>query len=62
MKQNISDLKAGQIMMVCKNGDGTFSPVGISVSQSIILNKLLSSFSESEPLVINEEVKLVIEK
>lgn len=62
MKQNISDLKAGQIMMVCKNDDGTFSPVGISVSQSIILNKLLSSFSESEPMVINEEVKLGIVK
>lgn len=49
-------------MMVCKNDDSTFSPVGISVSQSIILNKLLSSFSESEPLVINEEVKLEIVK
>ena len=62
MKQNISDLKAGQIMMVCKNNDGTFSPVGINASQSIILNRLLSSFSESEPLVINKEVKLEIEK
>lgn len=62
MKQNISNLKAGQIMIVFKNDDGTFSPVGISVSQSIILNKLLSSFSDSEPLVINEEVKLGIVK
>ena len=62
MKQNISDLKAGQIMMVCKNDDGTFSPVGINASQSIILNRLLSSFSESEPLVINEDVKLGIVK
>ena len=60
MKQNISDLKAGQIMMVCKNEDGTFSPVGINASQSIILNRLLSSFSESEPLIINKEVKLEI--
>lgn len=62
MKQNIGDLKAGQIMMVCKNDDGTFSPVSISESQSIIIGSLLSSFSESEPLVINDEVKLVIEK
>ena len=62
MKQNISDLRAGQIIMVCKNNDGTFSPVGINASQSIILNRLLSSFSESEPLVINEDVKLEIVK
>ena len=62
MKQNISDLKAGQIMIVCKNNDGTFSPLGINASQSIILNRFLSSLSESEPLVINEEVKLEIVK
>ena len=62
MKQNISDLKAAQIMIVCKNDYGTFSPVGISVSQDIILNKFLSSLSELEPLVINEEVKLEIVK
>ena len=62
MRQNISDLKAGPIMIVCKNNDGTFSPLGINASQSIILNRLLSSFSESEPLVINEEVKLEIVK
>lgn len=62
MKQNINDLQAGQIMLVVKNDDGSFSPLGISLSQAIILNRLLGSFSESEPLVINEEVKLVIEK
>ena len=58
----LENLEAGQIMMVCKNNDGTFSPLGINASQSIILNRLLSSFSESEPLVINEEVKLEIVK
>lgn len=62
MKQNISDIKACQIMMVCKNDDGTFSPVGMNESQSIMLNKILSSFSESAPMVINEDVKLKIVK
>lgn len=62
MKQNINDLQAGQIMLVVKNDDGSFSPLGISPSHAIILNRLLGSFSESEPLVINKEVKLVIDK
>ena len=62
MKQNINDLQAGQIMLVVKNEDGSFSPLGISPNQAIILNRLLWSFSETETLVINEEVKLVIDK
>ena len=62
MKQNINDLQAGQIMLVVKNEDGLFSPLGISTSQAVILNRLMGSFSESEPLVVNEEVKLVIDK
>ena len=62
MEQNINDLQAGQIMLVVKNDDGSFSPLGITPSQAVILNKLLGSFSESEPFVINREVKLVIDK
>ena len=62
MKQNINDLQAGQIMLVVKNEDGSFSPLGISPSQAVILNRLMGSFSETEPLVVNEEVKLVIDK
>lgn len=62
MKQNLDDLQAGQIMLVVKNEDGSFSPLGISQSQAVILNRLLGSFSESEPFVVNREIKLVIEK
>lgn len=62
MKQNINDIQEGQIMLVVKNEDGSFSPLGITTIQAIILNRLLESFSEIEPLVINEEVKLVIDK
>ena len=62
MTQDINDLKAGQIMLVVKNEDESFSPLGISPSQSIILNRLLGYSSESEPFVVNEKVKLVIEK
>ena len=62
MNQDINDLKAGQIMLVVKNEDGSFTPLGISPSQAIILNRLLGYSSESEPFVANEKVKLVIEK
>ena len=62
MTQDINDLKAGQIMLVVKNEDESFSPLGISPSQAIILNRLLGYSSESEPFVANEKVKLVIEK
>lgn len=62
MEQNIKDLEAGQIMLVVKNDDGSFSPLGISDRQAIFLDILLRSFSESKPLLINREVKLVIDK
>ena len=62
MKQNINDLQAGQIMLVVKNEDGSFSPLGITPSQAVILNRLMGSFSESKPFVVNREVKLVIDK
>ena len=62
MKQNLDDLNAGQIMSVVKNEDGSFSPLGISPSQAVILNRLMGSFSESEPFVVNREVKLVIDE
>lgn len=61
MEQNINDVAAGQIMLVVKNEDGSFSPLGISQSQAVILNRLLGSFSESEPFVVNREVKLIKE-
>ena len=62
MEQNINDVAAGEIMLVVKNEDGSFSPLGISQSHAVILNRLLGSFSESEPFVVNREVKLVIDK
>ena len=49
-------------MLVVKNDDGSFSPLGISQSQAVFLNILLGSFSEKEPLLIKREVKLVIDK
>lgn len=61
MTQNINDLKAGQIIMMYKNNDGTFSPIGISKDHVAFLNRILSLFTESEALCIDSEIKLVIE-
>ena len=49
-------------MLLVKNEDGSFSPLGISTSQAVILNRLMGSFSETEPFVVNKDVKLKIEK
>lgn len=49
-------------MLVVKNEDGSFSPLGITPSQAVFLDILLRSFSESKPLLIKREVKLVIDK
>ena len=62
MNQDINDLKTGQIMLVVKNEDGSFTPLGINSSQAIILTMFLDSLSESEPFVVNKEVKLIIER
>ena len=62
MEQNINNLQAGQVMLVVKNKDGSFSPLGISPNQSSNMNRLFGSLCESEPFVVNREVKLVIDK
>ena len=62
MEQNINNLVAGDIMLVVKNYDGSFSPLGISQSQAVFLDTLLRSFNDSKPLLIKREVKLVIDK
>lgn len=62
MKQNIDDIQTGQVMLVVKNEDGSFSTLGIIQNQAIILNRLLGYFSEIEPFEVNKDVKLKIEK
>ena len=62
MEHNIDDIQTGQVMLVVKNEDGSFSPISIITSQAIILNRLLGAFSEIEPFEVNKDVKLKIEK
>ena len=62
MEQNIDDIQTGKVMLVVKNEDGSFSPIGIIKNQAMILNRLLVAFSEIEPFKLNKDVKLKIEK
>ena len=62
MEQNINDLEAGQIIMVVKNEDGSFSPLDINLTQAVSRFRLLGWSSETKPFVVNREVKLVIDK
>ena len=36
MKQNVNDLKPGMIMLVVKNDNGTFSPLGMNKTQGYL--------------------------
>lgn len=53
----MNDLEPGTMVIMVKNDDGTFSPVGMSKSQAYILNTFLSGMSKDEPLIIKESEK-----
>lgn len=53
----MNDLEPGTMVIMVKNDDGTFSPVGMSKSQAYILNTFLSGLSKDEPLIIKENEK-----
>lgn len=55
----MDDLEPGTMVLMVKNYDGTFSPVGMSQLQAIVLNTFVSSLSKDEPLVIKESEKYV---
>lgn len=58
--KNINELPEGAILLVIKNEDGTFSPLGCSHSQSEIIKHLIGTLSEGEPLVVAKDVVLTI--
>lgn len=51
MKQNVNDLKPGMIMLVVKNDNGTFSPLGMNKTQGCFLHRCIATMSNEEPLV-----------
>lgn len=59
MKQNVNDLKPGMIMLVVKNDNGTFSPLGMNEQQSYFLTKCVGALSMDNPLV-KDDTELII--
>ena len=45
------EIESGQLVLMIKNEDGTFSPVGLSRNHAAIIQSFLAKLSESEPLV-----------
>ncbi|MCM0330888.1 hypothetical protein [Bacteroides fragilis] len=55
----MNDLEAGTFVMMVKNDDGSFSPVGLSKEQAYIIRAFLSKLSEDSPFIIKSEDKYV---
>ena len=51
----MKDLEAGTFVMMIKNDDGSFSPVGLSKEQTYIIRTFLSKLSEDSPFIIKSE-------
>lgn len=57
--KDLSSLPEGAIMLVIKNENGTFSPLGISPDQGRIIAAFVGKLSEEEPLVAAKEIELI---
>lgn len=55
----MNDLEAGTFVMMMKNEDGSFSPVGMNKEQAYIVNAFLSKLSKGSPLSIFSKEKYV---
>lgn len=55
----MNDLEAGTFVMMVKNDDGSFSPVGLSKGQAYIIRAFLSKLSEDSPFIIKSEDRYV---
>lgn len=59
MKQNVNDLKPVMIMLVVKNDNGTFSPLGMNEKQGYLLGRFIESLSKDNQLV-KDNTELII--
>lgn len=49
------EIDVGQIILMIKNEDNSFSPVGLSKAQAFIAFSFLAKLSEDEPLIKSNE-------
>ena len=53
--KDLSKLPEGAILLVVKNSNGTFSPLGINPDQGRIITAFIGKLSEEQPLVVAKE-------
>lgn len=53
----MNELEPGTFVIMVKNEDETFSPVGLSKEQAHIINAFLSKLSEDKPFMIASKEK-----
>lgn len=55
----MNELESGTFVMMIKNDDGPFSPVGLSKEQAYIIQAFLSKLSENSPFIVKSEDRYV---
>lgn len=55
----MKELEPGTFVIMVKNEDDSFSPVGMNKEQAYIINVFLCKLSEDAPIIIREEDKYV---
>lgn len=57
--KDLIKLPEGAILLVIKNSNGTFSPLGISPDQGRIITAFIGKLSEEQPLVVAKGIELI---
>lgn len=57
--KDLSKLPEGAILLVVKNSNGTFSPLGINPDQGRIITAFIGKLSEEQPLVVAKGIELL---
>lgn len=55
----MNELETGAFVMMVKNDDGSFSPVGLSKEQAYIIQAFLSKLSENSPFIVKSKDRYV---
>lgn len=55
----LEETPEGAILLVIKNENGTFSPLGINPDQGRIITAFIGKLSEEQPLVVAKGIELI---
>lgn len=55
----MNELQPGTFVIMMKNADGSFSPIGMTKEQAYIVLSFLSQLSTDEPFIVKDNEKYV---